>query len=74
MLQPSFYSKFECIGSDCEYNCCRNWQIDITKQELKNMKRNIKTEEFRKIFEDAFEKYKSGIFDYKIKFDENKNC
>lgn len=74
VLQPSFYSKFECIGSDCEYNCCRNWQINITKQELKNMKRNIKTEEFRKIFEDAFEKYKSDIFDYKIKFDENKKC
>ena len=41
VLQPSFYSKFECIGSDCKYNCCRDWYIGFTKQELKNMKRKI---------------------------------
>ena len=74
VLQPSFYSKFECIGSDCKYNCCRDWYIGFTKQELKNMKRKIRTEEFRKLFEDAFEKYQNDIFHYKIKLDENKKC
>ena len=74
VLQPSFYSKFECIGSDCKYSCCREWNIGVTKKELKNMKRNIKTEEFRKIFEDAFEKYQFDVFDYKIKFNENNKC
>ncbi|NDO45912.1 flagellin lysine-N-methylase [Clostridium sp. MD294] len=74
VLQPSFYNKFECIGSDCKYNCCREWSIGITKKELKDMKKNIKTEEFRKIFEDAFEKYQFDIFNYKIKLDENNRC
>jgi lysine-N-methylase len=74
VLQPSFYDKFECIGSDCKYNCCREWIIGVTKQELKNMKRKIHTEEFREIFEDAFEKFSFNIFDYIIKFDENKRC
>ena len=67
VLQPSFYSKFECIGSDCKYNCCRDWNIGFTKQEFKNMKRKIRTEEFREKFEDAFEKYQNDIFSYKIK-------
>ena len=74
VLQPSFYSKFECIGSDCKYNCCRDWNIGFTKQEFKNMKRKIRTEEFREKFEDAFEKYQNDIFSYKIKLDENNKC
>lgn len=74
VLQPSFYGKFQCIGSNCKYNCCRNWSIVFTKQELKNMKRKIRTEEFREIFEGAFEKYQERGNNYKIKFNEDKKC
>jgi len=47
VLQPSFYDKFECIGSACKMNCCTHfWRIDFTKEEFRNIKRRIKTEEF----------------------------
>lgn len=73
VLQPSFYDKFECIGSACKFNCCSNiWEINFTEEEFRNIKRRIKTEEFRKIFQDAFIKEKGQ--DYYIKFDENGNC
>jgi len=55
VLQPSFYKEFECIGGKCVNNCCHyKWNIDFTKEEFKNVKRKIHTEEFRKIYDEAF--------------------
>ncbi len=74
VLQPSFYDKFECIGSACKMNCCTHfWRIDFTKEEFRNIKRRIKTEEFREKFKDAFEMPK-GKDKYCVKFDERGDC
>lgn len=30
IYQPTYYSRFSCIGGDCEDNCCnRNWRITV---------------------------------------------
>lgn len=74
VLQPSFYNKFECIGAECKFNCCTYiWQIDFTKEEFRNIKRRIQTEEFRRTFQNAFIKEKGQDY-YYIKFDEKGNC
>lgn len=74
VLQPSFYSKFECIGSKCKFNCCTHmWRINFKKEEFRNIKRKIKTEEFREKFKDAFEMPK-GEDNYLVKFDERGDC
>lgn len=73
VLQPSFYKEFECIGGSCVNNCCHSWDIDFTKEEFKNVKRKIHTEEFRKIYDEAFvyNKEKGKFF---AKLDEKENC
>ena len=74
VLQPSFYKDFECIGGKCINSCCHyKWSIDFTKEEFKNVKRKIHTEEFRKIFDDAFV-YHKETGNFLIKFDEDNNC
>ena len=54
VLQPTFYEKFECIGGACRNDCCHGWRIDFTKEEFKNVKKRMHTDEFREIFKDAF--------------------
>ena len=74
VLQPSFYKNFECIGGKCVNNCCRHrWKIDFTKEEFKNIKRKIHTEEFKKLYEDAFI-YDKKIGKYFIKIDDDNRC
>lgn len=74
VLQPSFYDKFECIGSKCKNNCCCNtWTINFTKEEFRNIKRKMKSEEFKEIFQNAFNIQKGSDY-YTIKFDEEERC
>lgn len=74
VLQPSFYKDFECIGGSCVNNCCHyKWNIDFTKEEFKNVKRRIHTEEFRQIFDDAFT-YNKEKGKFLVKFDEDSKC
>lgn len=71
VLQPSIYDDFACIGSDCKNDCCHGWNIDFTKEEFKNVKRKMHTDEFKSVFEDAFYFDKGKCI---IKLDENKRC
>jgi lysine-N-methylase len=32
ILRPAYYTKFSCIGSACEDNCCKDWSIVIDKK------------------------------------------
>jgi lysine-N-methylase len=32
VLKPAYYTKFSCIGSACEDNCCKDWDIVIDKK------------------------------------------
>ena len=33
---PSYYSRFSCIASNCQHNCCIGWEIDIDKDTYNN--------------------------------------
>ena len=39
ILKPDFYDKFSCKGSSCNYHCCRDWRIDLTKDEYHKWKK-----------------------------------
>tara|TARA_B100000963_G_scaffold281611_1_gene250127 strand:- start:184 stop:1392 length:1209 start_codon:yes stop_codon:yes gene_type:complete len=28
-LNPNYYNKFECLGSECSETCCQGWNIDV---------------------------------------------
>ena len=73
VLQPTFYDKFQCIGGKCKNTCCYGWKIIFSKEEFKNIKRKIKSEEFAKIYQDAFVVEKKSQT-YNIKFNEEGNC
>ena len=33
LLKPSFYDNFYCIGGECSYTCCMDWEIPLDKEE-----------------------------------------
>lgn len=74
VLQPTFYDTFQCIGGKCKNNCCCGWRITFSKEEFKNVKRKAKSEDFKKLYEDAFIVYKQDAMPYHIKLDENNRC
>lgn len=39
ILQPQYYSKFSCIGSDCEDTCCNGWNVFIDKDTYKKYRK-----------------------------------
>lgn len=51
VLAPEYYKNFECVGSDCEYTCCRGWTITIDEKTY---------EKYRKI-DDKVKKNKKGF-------------
>lgn len=73
VLQPSFYDKFACLGGACQYTCCQHWDIFFTKEEFKNIKRKIHSDEFKELFQDAFILEKGSDI-CKIKFREDDKC
>jgi lysine-N-methylase len=34
-IEPKYMETFQCIGSNCEENCCHGWQVTIDKQTFK---------------------------------------
>lgn len=37
-LKPSYYDNFYCLGKNCKYTCCQEWQIFIREHEMENWK------------------------------------
>ncbi len=62
ILKPTYYDKFECKGANCNYNCCQNWSIIVTKDEFKNLKKRVKSEYLKERFKDAFKPRGGGSF------------
>lgn len=56
-LNIDAFGNFECIGSQCEDHCCRDWSITIDKDTYDKYKKE-ENEEFKKIFEYAVSKQK----------------
>ena len=76
--KPGFYDDFHCIGSRCRNHCCHDWNVKITKQEFKNIKRHIQSEELKNIFAHGFSAQHHTSMQktrtYQIKQDEYGNC
>lgn len=54
ILRPSFYEDFHCIASECKNSCCKDWGIIWTKEEFKELKKQIHSPEIKEKFKDAF--------------------
>lgn len=39
IVEPAYYSEFECIGSSCKNNCCHGWTITIDEKTYKKYKK-----------------------------------
>ncbi|WP_334021384.1 flagellin lysine-N-methylase [Alteromonas sp. S015] len=42
-LIPEFFSKFQCIGPQCEASCCTGWKVSIDKKTYKTYKKSKNT-------------------------------
>ena len=57
VLKPLYYDDFACIMSDCEDNCCKNWNINIDKGTYHKYK-NVKNPQFKKKQEHCIKRIK----------------
>ena len=75
-LQPEYFLKFRCIGSECSLNCCSySWNIGWFKQEYENLKNapGMNEEVVSKIDKYFIPNPKNENY-YMIKFDEDGRC
>lgn len=35
IIKPYYYDKFKCIGGDCSYSCCQQWDINVDDKTLR---------------------------------------
>ena len=73
-LRPEYFDKFECIGSKCGENCCKDWVVYIDLDTYKNYL-NLKESDFkRKLLENIIvtRDDKGNIENIKVKSINNK--
>ena len=47
-IKPDHYDNFLCLASDCNYSCCREWEIHLSEDEYNIIKDlNISTQELK---------------------------
>lgn len=54
VLQPTYFSRFSCLGAECRYHCCQEWNIFLNKSEYTKIKSRIHSKELEDTFCDAF--------------------
>ncbi len=50
-LSPSYYNKFECLGSECVETCCQGWNIDV------DYNCHLKLNDLSRKYDDNIEKF-----------------
>ena len=70
VLQYKGYENFKCIGSECRYNCCQNWDITIDESTYKKYK--LSSYFTNEMLEKNFTKNKDG--NIKFRLEESKKC
>ncbi|MDR2932761.1 MAG: flagellin lysine-N-methylase, partial [Oscillospiraceae bacterium] len=76
-LAPNYYDLFSCIGSACEDNCCKDWDVDIDKNTYLKYKQ-IKDADFAREVPERVRRYRgkdasSGRY-ARIILDEKNTC
>lgn len=54
VIQPTYFSRFSCLGPECQYHCCQEWSIFLTKSEYTKIKSQIHSKEMKEAFCAAF--------------------
>lgn len=54
VIQPAYFNRFSCLGSQCQYHCCQEWAIWLTKSEYTKIKSQIHSKEMEEAFCAAF--------------------
>lgn len=72
ILKPSWYDRFSCKGTKCNYSCCKDWDINITKDELRKWKKSGVLSRVNE--KDLIVTTPGGKKYAKIKLDENGVC
>lgn len=74
VITPQFYQNFQCIGSECENNCCHHWNVTLDRETYKDYKEHGDI----KIRQIANKQTKScgkdSIHYRQIKLEDNGNC
>lgn len=76
VLKPSYYTKFECIGAECEDSCCKGWGISVDKASYKKYSK-LKPSKFKLRLEDGIKRVKGNTASSvwaTIKLKEDKSC
>ena len=50
-LSPSYYNKFECLGSECVETCCKGWNIPV------DLNSHLKLNDLSRKYDDNIEKF-----------------
>ncbi|MGL5906892.1 MAG: flagellin lysine-N-methylase [Shewanella sp.] len=73
-LTPNFYKNFQCIGSQCEDDCCHGWTISIDKKTFTAYEKHTNQELRLKAKENIKKVKKSHGHWGEIQFKENGAC
>lgn len=41
IIKPDYYDDFYCIGSECRHDCCGGWDITMSKDEYRRLKKTL---------------------------------
>ncbi len=76
VVKFAYYDEFHCIGPECTYTCCKDWNITFRKREYLDYKNMHCSAKLKEAADKAFVRIKGGNEnDYAmIKFDEKGYC
>lgn len=76
VVKFAYYDEFHCIGSECPYTCCQQWDIFVRKREYLDYKKVPCSSNLNGVISKSFARIKDGDETRyaKIKFDENGYC
>ncbi len=73
--QPRYFENYQCIGSECQDNCCWGWRIDWKKEEIDKLKTAENcSPELKELIERSFVLFDTQKGKYRIKFNEKNRC
>lgn len=74
VVEPVFFSTFQCIGSDCRDHCCKGWNISLDKKSVNRYLKSPKIE-IRNIASESITKLKKSDSKWgEIKLTSSGNC
>lgn len=53
-IQPAYFSRFSCLGPECQYHCCQEWGIWLSRSEYTKIKSQIHSREMEEAFCSTF--------------------